>query len=79
MARGRKPGKRANKVVKLSLPKKIYFVLYGIAGNKEQRMNKLIRAILEEKLEKSTISELAALLETGRKEKEGEVNSEVEV
>ncbi|TCK05372.1 hypothetical protein [Phorcysia thermohydrogeniphila] len=72
MARGRKPGKRANKVVKLSLPKRIYYVLYGIAGNNEQRMNKLIRAILEEKLENSTLAELASLLETGRREKEEE-------
>ena len=45
MARGRKPWKRANKTVKLSLPKKLYFVLYGIAGNNEQKMNKLIKSI----------------------------------
>ena len=73
MARGRKPGKRANKVVRLSLPKRIYYVLYGIAGNNEQKMNKLIRSILEEKLENSTIAELASLLEPPRKEKEEEV------
>jgi len=72
MARGRKPGKRANKVVRLSLPKRTYYVLYGIAGNNEQRMNKLIRAILEEKLENSTLAELAGLLETGKREKEEE-------
>ena len=72
MARGRKPGKRANKVVRLSLPKRIYYVLYGIAGNNEQRMNKLIRAILEEKLENSTLAELAGLLETSKREKEEE-------
>ena len=77
MARGRKPGKRANKTVKLSLPKKLYFVLYGIAGNNEQKMNKLIRSIIEEKLENSTISELSQMLESSKREKE-EIEAEVE-
>ncbi|ADY73262.1 hypothetical protein Dester_0611 [Desulfurobacterium thermolithotrophum DSM 11699] len=72
MARGRKPGKRAHKTVKLSLPKKLYFILYGIAGNNEQKMNKLIRLIIEEKLENTTISELAQMLETPKKEEEKE-------
>ena len=77
MARGRKTGKRANKLVKLSLPKRLYFVLYGIAGNNEQKMNKLIRSIIEEKLENSTISELSQMLESSKKEKE-ETEAETE-
>ncbi len=63
MARGRKGGKRANKIVRLSLPKKIYYILYGVAGNNEQKLNKLIRNIIEERLEYSTIGELEELLE----------------
>jgi len=70
MARGRKPGKRSNKTVKLSLPKRLYFILYGIAGNNEQKMNKLVRLILEEKLENSTVSELSQMLEKAKKDKE---------
>lgn len=70
MARGRKPGKKVNKIVKLSLPKKTYFILYGIAGNNEQKLNRLIKAIIDEKLENSTIAELYQLVE-GKKEKEG--------
>jgi len=70
MARGRKPGKRTNKVVKVSLPKKIYYILYGIAGNNEQKLNKLIKTIIEEKLDNSTIADLTKLLESTKKEKE---------
>ncbi|WP_456397593.1 hypothetical protein [Desulfurobacterium sp.] len=70
MARGRKPGKRTNKTVKVSLPKKTYYILYGIAGNNEMRLNKLIKTIIEERLDNSTISDLSKLLETGKKEKE---------
>ncbi|SNR66760.1 hypothetical protein [Desulfurobacterium atlanticum] len=70
MARGRKPGKRTNKVVKISLPKKIYYILYGIAGNNEQKLNKLIKTIIEEKLDNSTMADLTKLLENAKKEKE---------
>ncbi len=70
MARGRKPGKRTNKTVKVSLPKKTYYILYGIAGNNEMKLNKLIKTIIEERLDNSTISDLSKLLETTKKEKE---------
>jgi len=70
MARGRKAGKRANKTVRLSIPKKLYYILYGVAGNNEQKLNRLIRLIIEEKLNTSTVAELTELLESPRKEKE---------
>ncbi len=70
MARGRKAGKRANKTVKLSIPKKTYYILYGIAGNNEQKLSRLIKLIVEEKLSNSTISELSNMLETKRSKEE---------
>ncbi|WP_456342273.1 hypothetical protein [Thermovibrio sp.] len=70
MARGRKAGKRANKTVRLSIPKKLYYILYGVAGNNEQKLNRLIRLILEEKLNSSTVAELTQLLEGQKREKE---------
>ncbi len=77
MARGRKAGKRANRVVRLSIPKRLYFILLGVAGNNEQKLNRLIRLIIEEKLENSTVAELAQLLEpTRRREEEEEAESE---
>jgi len=74
--RGRKPGKRTNRTVRLSIPKKLYYILYGVAGDNEQKLNKLIRAIIEEKLATSTVVELAELLEAPKKEKEVEVEGE---
>ncbi len=70
MVRGRKPGKRTNKAVKVSLPKKTYYILYGIAGNNELKLNKLIKTILEERLENSTVAELTQLIDGIKKEKE---------
>jgi len=72
MARGRKAGKRANKTVRLSIPKKLYYILYGVAGNNEQRLNRLIRLIIEEKLNSSTVAELTELLERKREREEKE-------
>ena len=77
MARGRKAGKRANRIVRLSIPKRLYFILLGVAGNNEQKLNRLIRLIIEEKLENSTVAELSQLLEpTKRKEEEEENENE---
>lgn len=77
MARGRKAGKRANRIVRLSIPKRLYFILLGVAGNNEQKLNRLIRLIIEEKLENSTVAELAQLLEpTKKKEEETEEEAE---
>jgi len=72
MARGRKAGKRANRVVRLSIPKRLYFILLGVAGNNEQKLNRLIRLIIEEKLENSTVAELSQLLEPSRRKEEEE-------
>ena len=43
MTRGRKAGKRTNKTVGLSIPKRLYYIPYGIAGNNEQKLNKPIK------------------------------------
>ena len=76
MARGRKPGKRANRIVKLSIPKKTYAVLSGIAGNNEQTLNRLIRGIIKEKLSTSTIAELSKLIEPAPKGKKAKREDE---
>jgi hypothetical protein len=72
MAKGRKPGKRANKTIRLSIPKRLYYILYGIAGNNEQKLNRLIRTIIEEKLKSSTVAEIASMLESKSRIKEEE-------
>ncbi len=76
MARGRKAGKRANRIVRLSIPKRLYFILLGVAGNNEQKLNRLIRLIVEEKLENSTVAELAQLLEPTKRKGEEETEEE---
>ena len=76
MARGRKAGKRANRIVRLSIPKRLYFILLGVAGNNEQKLNRLIRLIIEEKLENSTVAELAQLLEPTKRKGEEEAEGE---
>ena len=76
MARGRKAGKRANRIVRLSIPKRLYFILLGVAGNNEQKLNRLIRLIVEEKLENSTVAELAQLLEPAKRKGEEEAEGE---
>ncbi|RKQ59101.1 hypothetical protein C7457_1741 [Thermovibrio guaymasensis] len=72
MARGRRTGKRTNKTVRLSIPKRLYYILQGIAGNNEQKLNRLIRIIIEEKLESSTVAEIASMLESKNRAKEEE-------
>ncbi len=76
MARGRKAGKRANRIVRLSIPKRLYFILLGVAGNNEQKLNRLIRLIIEEKLENSTVAELSQLLEPAKRKEEEKTESE---
>jgi hypothetical protein len=46
MARGKRGRKKGVKSVKLSLPKRTYYILYGIAGNNEQKLNRLIKLIV---------------------------------
>jgi hypothetical protein len=72
MAKGRKPGKKANKIVRLSIPKRTYSILYGIAGNNDQKLNRLIKSIIEEKLNNSTVLELSKMIEPVPREKSEE-------
>ena len=68
MAKGRKKGKRTNRIIRLSIPKRLYYILSGIAGNNEQKLNRLIRLIIEDKLSKSTLPELSELIEPSKKQ-----------
>jgi len=72
MTKGRRAGKRTNKTIRLSIPKRLYYILQGIAGNNEQKLNRLIRIIIEEKLENSTVTEIASMLKSKSKAKEEE-------
>ncbi|QWK19036.1 MAG: hypothetical protein KNN13_05850 [Hydrogenobacter thermophilus] len=66
--RGRKKGGPRYKRVVLSLPKRLYYVLNGIAMGDERKLNRLIKGILEDKLMESTVGELELYL--GRAEEE---------
>lgn len=66
----RKKGGARYKSVVLSLPKRLYYVLNGIAMGDERRLNRLIKGILEDKLMESTVAELELYL--GRAEEEEE-------
>ena len=69
-------GRRGNyRRVTLSLPKRLYMVLNGIAGGDERLLNRLIRGILEDKLSESTFAELELYIRT-RREEEEEVKEE---
>ena len=72
MTKGRRAGKRTNKTIRLSIPKRLYYILQGIAGNNEQKLNRLIRIIIEEKLGNSTVTEIASMLKSKSKAKEEE-------
>jgi hypothetical protein len=76
MAKGRKPGKRANKTIRLSIPKRLYYILFGAAGNSEQKLNRLIRVIIEERLQNSSVAEIMALAEPKTREKISETNQD---
>ena len=64
MARGEgtRKRRRGRKVLRVSLPKKTYLILEGIAGGDKNRLERLVRGILEEKLETSTVGELTKYL-----------------
>jgi len=69
MARkGRKRGGPRYKRVSLSLPKRLYLVLSGIAMGDEKRLNRLIKGILEDKLQESTVAELELYLRKAEEE-----------
>ncbi|MEN3034226.1 MAG: hypothetical protein ABDH18_04480 [Aquificaceae bacterium] len=67
----RKPRKKGGpryRRVTLSLPKRLYHVLNGIAMGDERRLNRLVKGILEDKLTESTVSELELYLGRGDEE-----------
>ena len=71
----RKRGGARYKTVKLSLPKRLYSILNGIAMGDDRKLNRLIKGILEEKLREATVAELEAYI-TGEKEEFEEVETE---
>jgi len=76
--RGRKKGGARYRRVTLSLPKRLYYVLNGIAMGDERKLNRLIKGILEDKLMESTVSELELYLGRGEELEEEEEMEEVE-
>lgn len=68
----RKKGGARYKRVVLSLPKRLYYVLNGIAMGDERKLNRLIKGILEDKLMESTVAELELYLGRGEEEEEEE-------
>ncbi|HID79379.1 MAG TPA: hypothetical protein EYH48_02970 [Aquifex aeolicus] len=68
--RGRRKGGPRYKKVHLSLPKRLYSILNGIAMGDERKLNRLIKGILEEKLQESTVAELEAYISGGNEEEE---------
>jgi len=72
--RGRRKGGPRYKKVSLSLPKRLYSILNGIAMGDDRKLNRLIKGILEEKLQEATVAELEAYI-SGEKEEE-ELSSE---
>ena len=73
--RGRKKGGPRYKKVTLSLPKRLYSILNGIAMGDDRKLNRLIKGIVEEKLQEATVAELEAYI-TGEKEEEEETLKE---
>ena len=67
--RGRRKGGPRYKKVHLSLPKRLYSILNGIAMGDERKLNRLIKGIIEEKLQEATVAELEAYI-TGSSEEE---------
>jgi hypothetical protein len=49
-------------VASLSLPKRLYSILNGIAMGDDRKLNRLIKGIIEEKLQEATVAELEAYI-----------------
>jgi len=76
MARkGRKRGGPRYKRVSISLPKRLYLILNGIAMGDDKRLNRLVKGILEDKLQESTVTELEMYLRKVEEEEEKEVSA----
>ncbi|ADC88964.1 hypothetical protein Thal_0329 [Thermocrinis albus DSM 14484] len=71
--RGRKRGGARYRRVTISLPKRLYAILNGIAMGDERKLNRLIKGILEDKLLESTVAELELYLGRGEEEEEEEM------
>jgi len=76
--KGRKKGGPRYRRVSLSLPKRLYYVLNGIAMGDEKKLNRLIKGILEDKLMESTVAELELYLGRGEEMEEQEEEAEEE-
>jgi hypothetical protein len=71
--RERKKGGPRYKKIRLSLPKRLYSILNGIAMGDDRKLNRLIKGIVEEKLQEATVAELETYIYG---EEEGEENTE---
>ncbi len=60
--KGRRKGGPRYKKISISLPKRLYLILNGVAMGDERKLNRLIRGILEDKLMESTVAELEMYL-----------------
>ncbi|WP_448587737.1 hypothetical protein [Thermocrinis sp.] len=70
--KGRKKGGPRYRRISLSLPKRLYYVLNGVAMGDEKKLNRLIKGILEDKLMESTVAELEMYLGRGEEMEEEE-------
>ncbi len=79
MARkGRRRGGPRYKRISISLPKRLYLILNGIAMGDDKKLNRLIKSILEDKLQESTVAELEMYLRRLEEEKEEKEEEEVQ-
>ena len=77
--RGPRKGTRKNKVIKISVPKKLYLVLRGISGGDDQNMNKLIRVIIEDRLREDTVENLMEIANPKKSSRSKEEEEEEEI
>lgn len=60
--RSKKRGGPRYKKVCVSMPKRLYSIFNGIAMGDDKKLNRLIRGILEDKLQECTVAELEMYL-----------------
>ncbi|MEM4440924.1 MAG: hypothetical protein QXS14_05590 [Desulfurococcaceae archaeon] len=72
----KKKGGARYKKIKLSLPKRLYMILNGVALGDERKLNRLIKGIIEDKLAESTVKELELYLSRLEEEPEEEETEE---
>ncbi|MEM1912084.1 MAG: hypothetical protein QW067_03015 [Thermofilaceae archaeon] len=73
----KKKGGARYKKIKLSLPKRLYMILNGVAMGDERKLNRLIKGIIEDKLAESTVKELELYLSKLEEEPEEEETEEL--